>query len=74
MASIQIRNVPDRLHRKLKSRAVRAGMSLSKYLLREFQQIAEQPTLDEMRARLKRRPYVTQSITPAEAICAERGD
>ena len=41
---IQIRNVPDPLHRKLKSRAALAGMSLSDYLLREIRAVAERPT------------------------------
>jgi plasmid stability protein len=35
-ATIQIRNVPDALHRRLKSRAALAGMSLSDYLLSEI--------------------------------------
>src|SRR6266436_4294958 len=49
-AMIQIRNVPDALHRRLKSRAALAGMSLSDYLLSEIRQVAERPTLDELRA------------------------
>jgi antitoxin FitA len=69
---IQIRNVPDALHRELKSRAALAGMSLSDYLLREIRQVAEQPTLDEMRARLEHLPQVDLSLTPAEAVRAER--
>ena len=36
---IQIRNVPDALHRKLKARAARAGMSLSEYLLRDIREL-----------------------------------
>ena len=48
---VQIRNVPDALHRRLKSRAALAGMSLSDYLLSEIRQVAERPTLDELRAR-----------------------
>ena len=39
-AMIQIRNVPDALHRKLKSRAALAGMTLSDYLLRQILEIA----------------------------------
>ena len=35
-AMIQVRNVPDALHRKLKSRAALEGMSLSDYLLAEL--------------------------------------
>ena len=69
---IQIRNVPDELHRRLKSRAALAGMSLSDYLLNEIRQVAERPTLDELRARLDRRTRVAPSVAPAEAIRAER--
>ncbi len=36
---IQIRNVPDALHRKLKARAALEGMSLSDYLLAEVQAV-----------------------------------
>ncbi len=71
-AMIQIRNVPDTIHRELKSRAALAGMSLSDYLLNEIRQVAERPTLDQLRARLDRRPATTLSVTPAEAIRAER--
>lgn len=71
-AMIQTRNVPDALHRQLKSRAALAGMSLSDYLLNEIRQVAERPTLDELRARLERRPGMTPSVAPAEAVRAER--
>ena len=71
-AMIQIRNVPDALHRRLKSRAALAGMSLSDYLLNEVRQVAERPTLDELRARLERRSGVTPSVSPVQAIRAER--
>jgi len=71
-AMIQIRNVPDELHRRLKSRAALAGMSLSDYLLNEIRRVAERPTLDELRARLDHRTQVTPSVAPAEAIRAER--
>ena len=69
---IQIRNVPDALHRRLKSRAALAGMSLSDYLLSEIRQVAERPTLDELRARLERRPAMIPSVGPAEAVRSER--
>ena len=69
---IQIRNVPDALHRRLKSRAALAGMSLSDYLLNEIGEVAARPTLDEMRARLQRRAGVILPIEPAEAVRAER--
>ena len=69
---IQIRNVPDALHRKLKSRAALAGMSLSDYLLSEIREVAERPTLEELRERLEGRSEVKPSVAPAQAIRAER--
>jgi antitoxin FitA len=69
---IQIRNVPDVLHRRLKSRAALAGMSLSDYLLSEIRQIATRPTLDELRARLEQRPGAAPTVKPAQAVRAER--
>ncbi len=69
---IQVRNVPDDLHRQLKSRAALCGMSLSDYLLSEIRQIAERPTLDELRARLERYPEVVLSVPSADVLRAER--
>ena len=69
---IQIRHVPEALHRELKSRAALAGMSLSDYLLNEIRQVADRPTLDQLRARLERRPAVALSLAPADAVRAER--
>ncbi len=51
---IQIRNVPDELHRTLKVRAAKAGMTLSDYLLSEIEQIAEKPTLHEWLEKVSR--------------------
>ena len=69
---IQIRNVPDDLHRLLKSRAALAGMSLSDYLLGELRRLAERPTLAELRQRLEQRPKTNPSPEPAEAVRVER--
>ena len=69
---VQIRNVPETLHRQLKARAAMAGMSLSDYLLSEIRQVAERPTVEEMRARLDSRPPVTLSVSSADAVRAER--
>lgn len=69
---IQIRNVPDEVHRTLKSRAALAGMSLSDYLLREVRQVAETPTLEEVLERLHKQPPVTLSKSAADAIRAIR--
>ncbi len=69
---IQICNVPEALHRRLKSRAALAGMSLSDYLLSEIRQVAERPTVDELRARLRSRVRAAPAVSPAEAVRAER--
>jgi len=69
---VQIRNVPDELHRRLKSRAALAGMSLSDYLLQEIARVAERPSLDELRARLHSRTAVNPSLSPAAILRAER--
>jgi antitoxin FitA len=69
---IQLRNVPDALHRSLKARAAMAGMSLSDYLLAEIKEIAEKPTLAELRARLHTRKPVTAPIDAALMVRKER--
>lgn len=69
---IQIRNVPDTLHRRLKARAAMAGMSLSDYLLAEIRDVAERPTMEEMRERLARLPRPDLDISPTEVIRSER--
>jgi plasmid stability protein len=69
---VQIRNVPEALHRRLKSRAALAGMSLSDYLLNAIREVAERPTIEELRARLQSRPAVSPSVSPADAIRSER--
>ena len=65
---IQIRNVPDDLHRRLKARAALEGVPLSDYLLREIRDIAERPTPREMEERLASRPKVNLTISPADII------
>ena len=69
---IQIRNVPAALHRKLKSRAALAGMTLSDYLLKEIREVVERPTIEELRERLRKRSPVNLSISVAEAVREER--
>ena len=69
---VQIRNMPDTLHRRLKARAALAGMSLSDYLLGELRQVAERPTIDELRERLHSRGETAPSMPPAQAVRAER--
>jgi len=44
---IQIRHVPDAVHRKLKTRAAAKGMSLSDYLMLEISELAKLPTMED---------------------------
>lgn len=69
---IQIRNVPDDVHRKIKTRAAQSGMTLSDYLLAEIERMAALPTRDEMIARLHARTRVRLKTPAAEIIRKER--
>ncbi len=69
---IQLRNVPDDLHRNLKARAALAGMSLTDYLLTEIRELAERPTLAELRERLHRRKPVSVRFDSARLVREER--
>jgi len=72
MSMIQIRNVPEALHRELKVRAARAGMTLSDYLLDVVRRAAERPEPGDLLARIRERSPVYPSESPAEAVRAER--
>ena len=69
---IQLRNVPEALHRSLKARAAMAGMSLSDYLLAEIKEIAERPTLAELRDRLRSRKPLAVQLDTARLVREER--
>lgn len=69
---IQIRNVPDDLHRLLKSRAALAGKSLSEYLLEGLRRVAARPTLTKLAERISDRESVTPPIPPSEVLRVER--
>lgn len=51
---LQVRNVPDDLHRTLKVRAAEKGMSLSAYVLSELEEISDKPTIAELSERIWR--------------------
>jgi plasmid stability protein len=72
MAMVQIRNVPDKLHRELKARAAESGMTLSDYLLAEIREVAVKPTMRQWLDRVSQREPVEVGMTPSEAIHAER--
>jgi antitoxin FitA len=69
---IQLRNVPEELHRTLKAQAAMAGMSLSDYLLAEVRRLAERPTIGQLRERVRRRSRVAVAGSAAEAVRRER--
>lgn len=68
---IQIRNVPDSTHLEVKTRAARAGMSLSDYLLREIERLVEAPPIEEFLDRWGKQVRIRVSESPAEVIRAE---
>lgn len=72
MKLLQIRNVPEDVHRTLKARAALAGMSLSEYALAELRRAAERPTRDEILARIAARPRARTRRSPAAAVRLER--
>jgi len=68
MGMIQIRHVPEEVHRTLKSRAAMRGQSLSEYLLTEVTQWATAPTPEELDDRIRARGrsgVATQEIVAA---------
>ncbi len=69
---VQVRHVPDALHRKLKARAAVAGQSLSDYLREELGRIAARPTREEMLARIHGRMPVRLKTPVAVVIREER--
>lgn len=69
---VQIRNVPDAVHRTLKARAAVAGQSLSDYLLAEMARVAARPTREEILARIHARTRVRLKTPAAVVIRDER--
>jgi hypothetical protein len=68
---VQIRNMPDGMHRVLKARAAAEGKSLSDYILGELRKSAEVPTIAEWLERVRSRPPV-EEFSSEEAVRAER--
>ena len=69
---IQIRHVPDELHRRLRMRAASAGMSLSDYLREELERSAERLTVAEVRSQLAALEPVHLKESPAKVIRRQR--
>ena len=72
MKLLQIRNVPDDVHRRLKARAAMEGQSLSELALQELARSLERPTRRELVARVQERERSVVSEGSADAVRAER--
>ncbi|HEX3451691.1 MAG TPA: hypothetical protein VHS26_00200 [Solirubrobacteraceae bacterium] len=55
MKTIQVRNVPDAVHRTLRTRAAAAGISLSDFALGELERVAERPPVADVLQRAQAR-------------------
>lgn len=72
---IQIRNVPDDVHRTLKIRAAGEGISLSDYIKRDLEELAKQLTIEDVFARARARgPSGITTEEIVEGIRASRGE
>lgn len=72
MKLLQIRNVPEDVHRRLKARAASEGQSLSEFALAELRRSLERPTRHELMERVRAREPVAVSESAADAVRAER--
>lgn len=71
---IQIRNVPDDVHRKLKARAATEGMSMSDYILRHLERLLSRPTRADLIERIRALPEIELEPSAARMIREERGE
>jgi hypothetical protein len=69
---IQVRNVPERLHKELVRRATKRGLTLTGYVEEILEREVSRPPADEVFERIRRRPVVDLGITAAELIREER--
>jgi len=73
MMMIQIRNVPDSLHRRLKARAALEGVSMSLYVLREIEKSLARPSRQELLQAIRQQPDIVLDRSPADVLREERG-
>ena len=71
-AMIQIRNVPDGLHRRLKARAAIEGISMSQFIMREIEKALEHPSRKELLDAISKQSETKLDIPPAEILGKER--
>ena len=65
---IQVRDVPESVHGTLKSRAAREGMSLSDFIKRELERVAERPTMQEWLERTRQAKPIPAKRSAAQVI------
>ena len=70
--TLQVRNVPERVHRELRQRAARRGKSLSAYVLEELEHLTRHQPLDEWLDEVHRHPPVQLRSTTARLVRRER--
>jgi len=70
--TIQIRNVPDDVHRTLRARAAAAGVSLSEYVLGELERVARHPDVVDLLARARSRAGGAPTDAIVEAVRSGR--
>ena len=70
--SIQIRNVPDDIHRTLRARAAAAGLSLSDYLLADISRLAERPPVVDVLLRASSRSGGAETEAIVDAVRSGR--
>lgn len=69
---IQIRNVPETLHRRLKVRAAMEGVSMSRFVLREIERALERPSRRDLLEAIRAQPEIELDPPPAEILREER--
>lgn len=69
---IQVRNVPDRLHRELVRRARNRGETLTQYVQTVLEREVERPLAEEILQRVRSRTPVPLDAPVAEVIREER--
>ena len=72
MKTIQIRNVPDGVHRILRTRAAAAGLSLSDYALKELERVAEHPPVADVLAQGRTRAGGASAAAVVAAVRSGR--
>jgi antitoxin FitA len=65
---IQVRDVPESVHAILKSRAAREGMSLSDFIKRELERVAERPAMREWLERTEEAKAISGKKTAAQIV------